>query len=99
MKYKKVFLNLLTEHNFEQQLINFREQMGNNKQVDVFIFMEPQFWIEYTNDRKLSKQFKMANFSRDTKYVQKKIFVDKMLTNKAKKSHSIRPIEKSKMLH
>ena len=58
MKYKKVFLKLLTGHNFEQQLINFREQMGNTEQVVVFIFKEPQLWIESTNDRKLSSNSK-----------------------------------------
>ena len=36
-----------------EQLYNFREKIGNTKQLDVFLVNEPQLWIEITVEKNL----------------------------------------------
>ena len=53
-------LNLLTEFNFEQ-VFEFRDLTGNVKQLDVFLVIKPQLWIESNFDNTLDNQYKIGN--------------------------------------
>ena len=85
--YENPCLNFLTDLNFEQ-VFDFRDLTGNIKQLDVFLVIEPQLWIESNIDNPLGKQYQMGNAKCSDHYpFRTKIFysVDKSETNRVAK--------------